>query len=338
VPIPYFEVHGRAPGASTFRSASTSRTTRTPGATTPARSTPCRTFDGDGDGRRRRAGRLGRGHAHGREAGTRQRRSDAAVLHRRAAPGRRLPLRLVAPEDVGAGVHALRGGHITYIRTDSTRLAASPCEGAGGGDGAYGEDHLGRARAKATRARRRTPTRPSGRRASRWRSPHGRRRRPSPLPPHPRQTLASQMAPSERTVSARGAARGSTGPHRLRVVAHVRRVGGRVREFLGDVDRAARRRPGHGRRVDARPGDDERRNPLLIEDATKPPPRYRPHTLIKAMKDAGIGRPSTYSRTVEKLEERKYVTSRTARWCPRNGAARSGRGGAALRSPARGRC
>ncbi len=56
------------------------------------------------------------------------------------------------------------------------------------------------------------------------------------------------------------------------------------------------------------PGTEERANPLLVEDETRPPPRYRPHTLIKAMKDAGIGRPSTYSRTVEKLEERSYVT------------------------------
>ncbi|MFW6206237.1 MAG: DNA topoisomerase, partial [Gemmatimonadota bacterium] len=51
----------------------------------------------------------------------------------------------------------------------------------------------------------------------------------------------------------------------------------------------------------------EQDNPVLIEDETRPPPRYRPHTLIRAMKDAGIGRPSTYSRTVEKLEERAYV-------------------------------
>jgi hypothetical protein len=55
------------------------------------------------------------------------------------------------------------------------------------------------------------------------------------------------------------------------------------------------------------PATEARDNPLLVEDQTRPPPRYRPHTLIKAMKDAGIGRPSTYSRTVEKLEERDYV-------------------------------
>jgi DNA topoisomerase IA len=51
----------------------------------------------------------------------------------------------------------------------------------------------------------------------------------------------------------------------------------------------------------------EQPNPQLIEDETRPPPRYRPHTLIKAMKDGGIGRPSTYAKTVEKLEDRTYV-------------------------------
>lgn len=48
-------------------------------------------------------------------------------------------------------------------------------------------------------------------------------------------------------------------------------------------------------------------NPRLIEDETKPPGRYRSHSLIKAMKEAGIGRPSTYASTLETLEERKYV-------------------------------
>jgi DNA topoisomerase-1 len=55
------------------------------------------------------------------------------------------------------------------------------------------------------------------------------------------------------------------------------------------------------------PGDDEHPNPELREDQTKPPARYRPHTLVGAMKDAGIGRPSTYAKTVERLEDRRYV-------------------------------
>ena len=49
-------------------------------------------------------------------------------------------------------------------------------------------------------------------------------------------------------------------------------------------------------------------NPVLREDATKPQARYRAHTIVRAMKEAGIGRPSTYAKTVDRLEERDYVT------------------------------
>ncbi len=45
----------------------------------------------------------------------------------------------------------------------------------------------------------------------------------------------------------------------------------------------------------------------LIEDQTKPPARYRQHTLVEKMQNEGIGRPSTYASTVEKLIERKYI-------------------------------
>lgn len=57
------------------------------------------------------------------------------------------------------------------------------------------------------------------------------------------------------------------------------------------------------------PGDDEHSNPELREDQTRPPARYRSHTLVGAMKEAGIGRPSTYSKTVERLEDRRYVVT-----------------------------
>ncbi len=53
---------------------------------------------------------------------------------------------------------------------------------------------------------------------------------------------------------------------------------------------------------------EEHPNPKLVEDATKPPGRYRAHTVVKAMKEHGIGRPSTYASTVETLKDRRYVT------------------------------
>jgi len=64
------------------------------------------------------------------------------------------------------------------------------------------------------------------------------------------------------------------------------------------------------------PASADQPNPVLIEDATKPPPRYRGHSLIKAMKDAGIGRPSTYSSTLDKLLNRTYLVSEDGALAP----------------------
>ncbi len=41
---------------------------------------------------------------------------------------------------------------------------------------------------------------------------------------------------------------------------------------------------------------------------TQPPPRYSEATLVKALEERGIGRPSTYAPTIETLKYRNYVT------------------------------
>jgi DNA topoisomerase I len=46
------------------------------------------------------------------------------------------------------------------------------------------------------------------------------------------------------------------------------------------------------------------------ERRTEPPPRYTDATLVKAMEELGIGRPSTYAPTLETLEKRGYVERR----------------------------
>ena len=66
-------------------------------------------------------------------------------------------------------------------------------------------------------------------------------------------------------------------------------------------------------------GDAEHPNPVLREDATKPPARYRAHTIVRTMKEAGIGRPSTYAKTVDRLEERDYVTIEEGALIPTKG-------------------
>lgn len=205
-------------------------------------------------------------------------------------------------------------GHITYIRTDSTRLAASAVKQARAlVEEDFGEDHLGpEARGNVATGPTQDaheairPTRldvdevpvddADARKLYRLIRAH---------------TLASQMAPS------RSASRSVEAACEGTVLPLVGSVSWRT--FLG-WEAAYREfepeRPTAPPAIDLNegavwsldPAEDDRSNPLLIEDETKPPGRYRPHTLIKAMKDAGIGRPSTYSRTVDKLEERGYVS------------------------------
>jgi DNA topoisomerase-1 len=49
---------------------------------------------------------------------------------------------------------------------------------------------------------------------------------------------------------------------------------------------------------------------------TKPPTRFSEATLIKEMEELGIGRPSTYSATMETLKKRNYVTIEDKRFIP----------------------
>ena len=56
--------------------------------------------------------------------------------------------------------------------------------------------------------------------------------------------------------------------------------------------------------------DDEEENPKLIDEETKPPPRYKEHTLIEEMKSRGIGRPSTWVGTINKLKQKREYRNR----------------------------
>ena len=50
----------------------------------------------------------------------------------------------------------------------------------------------------------------------------------------------------------------------------------------------------------------------LVADGhqTSPPPRYTEASLVKALEERGIGRPSTYAATISVIQDRGYVTSR----------------------------
>lgn len=51
----------------------------------------------------------------------------------------------------------------------------------------------------------------------------------------------------------------------------------------------------------------EKQKVLPEQHFTQPPPRYSEASLVKKMEELGIGRPSTYARTVQVLQERGYV-------------------------------
>jgi DNA topoisomerase-1 len=51
-------------------------------------------------------------------------------------------------------------------------------------------------------------------------------------------------------------------------------------------------------------------NEKLSEKQTKPPSRFSEKTLLEELKKRGIGRPSTYSAIVSKIQERQYVESK----------------------------
>ena len=81
---------------------------------------------------------------------------------------------------------------------------------------------------------------------------------------------------------------------------------------------------------DAKPGDDdERLLPPLKEGErvdllairpeqhfTEPPPRYSEASLVKALEEFGIGRPSTYASIISTLQDREYVDLDNKRFVP----------------------
>lgn len=54
----------------------------------------------------------------------------------------------------------------------------------------------------------------------------------------------------------------------------------------------------------------------LEQSFTKPPPRYTEASLVKALEESGIGRPSTYASIMQKIQSRSYTTKESGRLRP----------------------
>ncbi len=214
-------------------------------------------------------------------------------------------------------------GLITYMRTDSTQVAASAIsEVRDYVSGRYGKDYMPE---KPRLHSRRSKAAQEAHEAIR---PTSIQRHPDSLRPFLsreqlnlytliwERMLASQMADAiseATTVDIDAVCRQSDNVYNFRATGSVLRFAGFRTVYLEGRDETA----DDGESGSTLP-------PLAAGDAldcskleanqhfTEPPPRYTEATLIRAMEERGIGRPSTYAPTIGTLVERRYVERESA--------------------------
>ncbi len=234
-------------------------------------------------------------------------------------------LRFSAQTTMRVAQRLYESGYITYMRTDSTNLAESALEAARAQvRQLFGDEYVpaqprryGRAVANAQEAH--EAIRPAG---DSFRRPQDVKAELSrdELALYDlvwKRTLASQMEDARgQTVSLRLAA-SSTGEDAEFGAS------GTVITFRGFL---AAYEPG---RDEPSERDEERRLPHLSVDgevtvktlepdghSTNPPPRYTEPTLVKALEDRGIGRPSTYAAILATIADRGYVFKKGTAFVP----------------------
>ena len=244
-------------------------------------------------------------------------------------------LRFSAQKTMSAAQRLYEDGLITYMRTDSVTLAAGAiAELRSMIQERYGADNLPKSpRRYRTRAKNAQEAHEAIRPTSAARLP---REVTSTLPLEQRRlyeliwkrTVASQMSSAIfDTVSLDLAAGASTrGNHAFRATGSVLVKPGFMIVYQEGRDDASSNKPV---RTEASPDRDDRiLPPLKVGDRlelrkllseqhfTEPPPRYSEATLVRALEDYGIGRPSTYASIISTLRNREYVEMQSRRFVP----------------------
>ncbi len=215
-------------------------------------------------------------------------------------------------------------GLITYMRTDSTNLAASALQQAQAFiQGEFGDSYHAGHRVYQTSSRnaqeaheaiRPTSITNTPDRVSRFLNQDQRRLYELIW----RRMVASQMADGidERTRADIDAVTTNGKTHKLRATGSVTVFDGFRKLYIETRDEDSE-------------SDDARRLPSLFEDEslnllkvnndqkfTQPPPRFTEANLIRTLEELGIGRPSTYATIVGRIVDRNYVTRERNRFHP----------------------
>ena len=240
-------------------------------------------------------------------------------------------LRFSADRTMRGAQRLYENGYITYLRTDSTTLSPSAIDAARAqARELYGDAYVPAQPRQYTRKVKNAQEaheaiRPAG---ERFRTP-GEVARELDGDDYRlyeliwQRTVASQMADARgTTVSVRIARHGGhrRGRHVRRVRAHDHVP--RVPQGLRRDARRGQRRAGRRRRVppalSCREGqalDRRRRSPRRGTPPTRPS-RYTEPSLVKALEDLGIGRPSTYASIIKTIQDRGYVWKKGAALVP----------------------
>jgi len=232
-------------------------------------------------------------------------------------------------EGVDLGAEGTQG-LITYMRTDSTRIADSARDAAKAYvETAFGPEFHGGGRAHKLRE--------GAQDAHEAIRPTSVDRTPDSLSGFLKRDelrlyqliwerfVASQMAPAvydQTTVDIEATpARGST-RYMLRTTGSVMKFAGYTAVYEegrdDDADKTGKNgRPARQLLPALTEGDALAKQSLEAKQHfTEPPPRYTEATLVKALEENGIGRPSTYSSIVETIQARQYVTQSERRFYP----------------------